>query len=193
MWLNDTLVAPLSKLPRMVMVAPTFPMLGRASTNRPSPAASLLEVPIVSLHQRTDGKVAIRALALGAEGVECGEPAARGDFENRATAIGGLDQVTVRVRAIGASAQGAEAVERSESATRGNSEDRTLAVGPAGPCYAIHVPIGGLHHPRLWIGAVSAIEAVQDGQSGGLGERGACYPPSINIAPAAAMPKFVSS
>jgi hypothetical protein len=101
------------------------------------------------------GKVAIRALALGAEGVECGEPAARGDFENRAAAIettigavrviivptargrtiqvpiGGLDQVTVGVRAIGASAQGAEAVERGESAT------------------------------------------VQDGQSGGLGEQGA--------------------
>src|ERR1039457_5898753 len=94
-------------LPRILTAAPTWPEVvcfyKRAKTHGhaedltpgvashagadggPSHIRCPVEVPIGSLDQRCVGVFAVRAPTLGAEAVERGQFANRGDFEDRAT------------------------------------------------------------------------------------------------------------
>ncbi len=102
-----------------------------------------VEFAVGSLDQRSVGVLALRAMnaALGAEAVYRRERAARGNNEDRSTAvgpaihgcpvkvaIGGLDQ---RVGVCAVAALGAEAVKRNRRAAGGYSEDGTGAAGSA--------------------------------------------------------------
>src|ERR1017187_9997023 len=90
-----------------------------------------VEVPIGGLDEPRLGPSTVRAVCLGAEAVQRGQRATRGDFEDGAGAvgpsiirrpveapIGGLDEPSVGACAVRAPALGAEAVQRGESLRR---------------------------------------------------------------------------
>src|ERR1039457_6709546 len=129
-----------------------------------------VEVPIGGLDEPSVGEFAVRALCLGAEPIKRGQRATRGDFEDRAIAVGpttrrcpeeipvgGLDQPRDGAIAVRAVCLGTEAVKRRHRAPLGYFEARAPAVGPTIIRCPVEVPIGGLDEPSVGGSAVRAV------------------------------------
>src|SRR5581483_5500394 len=147
-----------AKVVKRGQLAPWSDFEDRAIVASSAPLRRPVEVPVRSLHQRSQEIAAICAV----EAVQPGKGATQSDSENRPTvggsaidrgpvevAIGGLDQRLTRGFAVCAAALGAKVIQRGQLATEGDFEDcPTLAVGPAAVHWPVEVPVGCLDQRR---------------------------------------------